>query len=86
MELRMENGDTKMAEKHLALRSLPSAKSPLGRHNNSDGGVSPSENKVEKVEKVQRVEIQKWLKNTQPYALCPLPKALQGDTIIAMVA
>jgi len=52
MELRMENGDTKMAEKHLALRSLPSAKSPLGRHNNSDGGVSPSENKVEKVEKV----------------------------------
>jgi hypothetical protein len=23
-----------------------------------------------------RVEIQKWLKNTLPYALCPLPKAL----------
>jgi len=35
-----------MAEKPFALRSLPSVKSPLGRYNDSDGGVSPSENKV----------------------------------------
>ncbi|HNX03117.1 MAG TPA: hypothetical protein PLE33_02550 [Candidatus Cloacimonas sp.] len=28
----------------LALSFQPSAESPLGRHNDSDGGVSPSEN------------------------------------------
>jgi len=31
-----------MADKPFALCPLPSGKSPLGRHNNSDGGVSPS--------------------------------------------
>ena len=32
-----------MAEKPFALSSLPSAKIPLGRQNDSDGCVSPSE-------------------------------------------
>jgi len=33
-----------MAKKLYALRSLLFAKSPSGRHNDSDGGVSPSKN------------------------------------------
>jgi len=33
-----------MGKKLSALRSKPSAKSPSGRHNDSDGGVSPSGN------------------------------------------
>ena len=40
-----------------ALSSLPSANKPGGRHNYSDGCVSPSGKKFVRVEKVQKVEI-----------------------------
>jgi len=49
-----------LKENGMTTANLPSAKSPLGRHRKVDVLVNPPDKKVEKVE---RVEIQKWLKN-----------------------